>query len=174
MRYKDENLVDEYLLSALEEINGNNLLQSVLNRLLVIDELHTHTANVAKLGVQLAMDLGLPDNMVRKICLAGVLHDTMHDPDCRRYLFGPGGAAPVPPGTDHGGGLRVHRRLQRPGPGAGRPAERIGQDLRRKQGEPGRIVPGSLFVIKNIDLCVYLWYDMCDYCCTPRYRMRGP
>ena len=90
MRYKDENLVDEYLLSALEEINGNNLLQSVLTRLLVIDELHTHTANVAKLGVQLAMDLGLSDCMVRKICLAGVLHDTGKAMVPRDILFKPG------------------------------------------------------------------------------------
>lgn len=90
MRYKDENLVDEYLLAALEEINKNAELQSVLNRLLVIDELHTHTANVAKLGVQLAMDLELPDSMVRKICMAGVLHDTGKIMTPRDILFKPG------------------------------------------------------------------------------------
>ncbi len=90
MRYKDENLVDEYLLSALEEINGNRTLQSAVNKLLVVDELYTHTANVAKLGVQLAMDLGMPDPMVRKICLAGVLHDTGKIMTPRDILFKPG------------------------------------------------------------------------------------
>lgn len=90
MRYKDENLVDEYLLSALESINGNHALQSVVNKLFVIDELYTHTANVAKLGVQLAMDIGLEDGMVRKICLAGVLHDTGKIMTPRDILFKPG------------------------------------------------------------------------------------
>lgn len=90
MRYKDENLVDEYLLSALESINGNHTLQSVVNKLFVIDELYTHTANVAKLGVQLAMDIGMEDAMVRKICLAGVLHDTGKIMTPRDILFKPG------------------------------------------------------------------------------------
>lgn len=90
MRYKDENLVDEYLLAALEEINRNQDLQSVVNRLFVIDELYTHTANVAKLGVQLAMDMGLPDEMVRKICMAGVLHDTGKILTPKDILFKPG------------------------------------------------------------------------------------
>lgn len=90
MRYKDENLVDEYLLSALESINGNHTLQSVVNKLFVIDELYTHTANVAKLGVQLAMDIGMDDAMVRKICLAGVLHDTGKIMTPKDILFKPG------------------------------------------------------------------------------------
>lgn len=90
MRYKDENLVDEYLLSALESINGNHALQSVVNKLFVIDELYTHTANVAKLGVQLAMDAGMDDAMVRKICLAGVLHDTGKIMTPKDILFKPG------------------------------------------------------------------------------------
>lgn len=90
MRYKDENLVDEYLLSALESINGNHALQSVVNKLFVIDELYTHTANVAKLGVQLAMDAGMDDTMVRKICLAGVLHDTGKIMTPKDILFKPG------------------------------------------------------------------------------------
>lgn len=90
MRYKDENLVDEYLLSALESINGNHALQSVVNKLFVIDELYTHTANVAKLGVQLAMDIGMEDAMVRKICLAGVLHDTGKIMTPKDILFKPG------------------------------------------------------------------------------------
>lgn len=90
MRYKDENLVDEYLLSALESINGNHALQSVVNKLFIIDELYTHTANVAKLGVQLAMDIGMGDAMVRKICLAGVLHDTGKILTPKDILFKPG------------------------------------------------------------------------------------
>lgn len=90
MRYKDENLVDEYLLSALESINGNHALQSVVNKLFIIDELYTHTANVAKLGVQLAMDIGMDDAMVRKICLAGVLHDTGKILTPKDILFKPG------------------------------------------------------------------------------------
>lgn len=90
MRYRDENLVDEYLLSCLEEVQENRKLRSLVDRIFVIDELYTHSANVSKLGVQLAVDAGLGDVMVHKICLAGILHDAGKTKIPKEILFKPG------------------------------------------------------------------------------------
>lgn len=90
MRYKNEDLVDRYLLDALESIQGDKRMQSLVNRIFIIDELYTHSANVAKLGTQLALDVGLGDVMVRKICLAGILHDAGKTKTPKDILFKPG------------------------------------------------------------------------------------
>ena len=90
MRYKDEELVNEYLLEALEDVERNPALRGIMNRVLVIDELYTHTANVAKLGVQLGLELGMDNATVKKICLAGLLHDTGKILVPSNILFKPG------------------------------------------------------------------------------------
>ena len=90
MRYRDEDFVDKELLSCLEEVQDNQKLRSVVDRIFVIDELYTHSANVAKLGAQLAMDAGLGSVMIHKICLAGILHDAGKTEVPKEILFKPG------------------------------------------------------------------------------------
>lgn len=90
MRYKDEELVDKYLLQALNTVEEKHELWELVSRIFIIDELYTHSANVAKLGVQLAVEMGLGEVMVRKVCLAGILHDAGKIRTPKSILFKPG------------------------------------------------------------------------------------
>ena len=94
MRYRDEDIVDRYLLETLDLIQEDRPLQQLVNRIFIIDELYTHSANVAKLGVQISLDVGLGEIMTRKICLAGILHDAGKTRTPKEILFKPGKLTP--------------------------------------------------------------------------------
>lgn len=75
MKLKDENRVNEYTSRALREVLAIKTLSGVANNLLLDDMLYTHSLRVAKLATQLAITLKLPDKIIQKVCLAGMLHD---------------------------------------------------------------------------------------------------
>lgn len=90
MIYRDADRIDGYMVGALDHIQDNKGLRALFNRMSLIDELYTHVAGVANLGVQLALDVGLPEKDIREVALAGMLHDAgkIHTP--REILFKPG------------------------------------------------------------------------------------
>lgn len=90
MIYKDAERIETYMTDALERIQDNKGLRGLFNRMSLIDELYTHVAGVAKLGVAMALDVGLPEKDVGEVALAGMLHDAgkVHVP--REILFKPG------------------------------------------------------------------------------------
>lgn len=90
MIYKDADRIETYMTDALDKIQDNKGLRGLFNKMSLIDELYTHVAGVAKLGIQLALDVGLPENGVREVALAGLLHDTGKIYVPRAILFKPG------------------------------------------------------------------------------------
>lgn len=75
MQYKNKDLVNDYTLDMLNTIKNNNSLFSIMQHICLDNELQAHSMNVAKLATQLAITLDLSDSNIRKVCLAGYLHD---------------------------------------------------------------------------------------------------
>lgn len=94
MIYKDSDRIDEYMTGALERIQDSLGLRALFNKVSLIDELYTHVAGVAKLGIQLAIDVGLPEKDIQETALAGLLHDTGKIYVPRNILFKPSKLTP--------------------------------------------------------------------------------
>lgn len=90
MIYKDSDRIDEYMVDALEHIQDRPGLRALFNKVSLIDELYTHVAGVAKLGIQLSLDVGLGDADIKEVALAGLLHDAGKIYVPRSILFKPG------------------------------------------------------------------------------------
>lgn len=75
MIFRDEDRVNSVLLHTMEEVESNERLMQKVNNLFLVDDRYTHSSNVAKLGTQLAIFLGLDEASVSTVCMAGLLHD---------------------------------------------------------------------------------------------------
>lgn len=75
MQLKNEKDVDEKTAKAIREIMSISSLSGVVDKLFLDDMLYTHSIRVSKLATQLGITMNLSDELVYKICVAGLLHD---------------------------------------------------------------------------------------------------
>lgn len=76
MQCKNKNLVDDYMIKMLSQITNNAKLFNIFQKILLDNELHMHSIDVAKLSTQIAITLNLSDRDIKKISLAGYMHDS--------------------------------------------------------------------------------------------------
>lgn len=75
MKLRNEKDVDEKTAKAIREIMSISSLSGVVDKLFLDDMLCTHSIRVSKLATQLGITMNLSDELVYKICVAGLLHD---------------------------------------------------------------------------------------------------
>lgn len=75
MKLRNEKDVDEKTAKAIREIMSISSLSGVVDKLFLDDMLYTHSIRVSKLATQLGITMNLSDELVYKICVAGLLHD---------------------------------------------------------------------------------------------------
>lgn len=75
MEYKNGTEVERTLARAIGTIRSDPGLSSLLDRMAVSGELYSHSLNVARTCVQLAMAVGMDEEERDDLCVAGLLHD---------------------------------------------------------------------------------------------------
>lgn len=75
MLLSDAVLVDSQVVLALQEVWKNPQLSGVVSHLFLDDSLYSHSLQVSKLATQLAITMDLSEDMIHKVCVAGLLHD---------------------------------------------------------------------------------------------------
>ena len=90
MQLKNEKDVDEKTAKAIREIMSISSLSGVVDKLFLDDMLYTHSIRVSKLATQLGITMNLSDELVYKICVAGLLHDLGKVNTPKEILYKPG------------------------------------------------------------------------------------
>lgn len=90
MKLKDEKEVDEKTAKAIREVLSISSLSGVVDKLFLDDMLYTHSIRVSKLATQLGITMNLSDELVYKICVAGLLHDLGKVNTPKEILYKPG------------------------------------------------------------------------------------
>lgn len=90
MQLKNEKDVDEKTAKAIREIMSISSLSGVVDKLFLDDMLYTHSIRVSKLATQLGITMNLSDELVYKICVAGLLHDLGKVNTTKEILYKPG------------------------------------------------------------------------------------
>lgn len=90
MQLKNEKDVDEKTAKAIREIMSISSLSGVVDKLFLNDMLYTHSIRVSKLATQLGITMNLSDELVYKICVAGLLHDLGKVNTPKEILYKPG------------------------------------------------------------------------------------
>lgn len=75
MQLRDEKKVNDYTAKAIREVLSISSLSGVVDKLFLDDMLYTHSIRVSKLATQLGITMNLSEELVYKICVAGLLHD---------------------------------------------------------------------------------------------------
>lgn len=90
MKLRNEKDVDEKTAKAIREIMSISSLSGVVDKLFLDDMLYTHSIRVSKLATQLGITMNLSDELVYKICVAGLLHDLGKVNTPKEILYKPG------------------------------------------------------------------------------------
>lgn len=90
MQLRDENKVNDYTAKAIREVLSISSLSGVVDKLFLDDMLYTHSIRVSKLATQLGITMNLSDELVYKICVAGLLHDLGKVNTPKEILYKPG------------------------------------------------------------------------------------
>lgn len=90
MQLKNEKDVDEKTAKAIREIMSISSLSGVVDKLFLDDMLYTHSIRVSKLATQLGITMNLSEELVYKICVAGLLHDLGKVNTPKEILYKPG------------------------------------------------------------------------------------
>lgn len=90
MKLRNEKDVDEKTAKAIREIMSISSLSGVVDKLFLDDMLYTHSIRVSKLATQLGITMNLSDELVYKICVAGLLHDLGKVNTPKTILYKPG------------------------------------------------------------------------------------
>lgn len=75
MQLRDENKVNDYTAKAIREVLSISSLSGVVDKLFLDDMLYTHSIRVSKLATQLGITMNLSEELVYKVCVAGLCHD---------------------------------------------------------------------------------------------------
>ena len=90
MKLKDEKEVDEKTAKAIREVLSISSLSGVVDKLFLDDMLYTHSIRVSKLATQLGITMNLSEELVYKVCVAGLLHDLGKVNTPKEILYKPG------------------------------------------------------------------------------------
>lgn len=90
MQLRDENKVNDYTAKAIREVLSISSLSGVVDKLFLDDMLYTHSIRVSKLATQLGITMNLSEELVYKICVAGLLHDLGKVNTPKEILYKPG------------------------------------------------------------------------------------
>ena len=75
MRFKDVLLVEKYLMFAFNYIWERVLIRETFAKMMIDERLYIHSMDVCKLSTQMAITAGYEDTVIRRVCVAGLLHD---------------------------------------------------------------------------------------------------
>lgn len=75
MKYRNTVRIHEVITGAIDFIVSDSYLYNLFKKLLLDGELYSHSLNVAKLSIQLAISLGYDDDYLESIALGGLFHD---------------------------------------------------------------------------------------------------
>lgn len=90
MQLRDENKVNDYTAKAIREVLSISSLSGVVDKLFLDDMLYTHSIRVSKLATQLGITMNLSEELVYKVCVAGLCHDLGKVNTPKTILYKPG------------------------------------------------------------------------------------
>lgn len=90
MQLRDENKVNDYTAKAIREVLPISSLSGVVDKLFLDDMLYTHSIRVSKLATQLGITMNLSEELVYKVCVAGLCHDLGKVNTPKTILYKPG------------------------------------------------------------------------------------
>lgn len=90
MKLRNEKDVDEKTAKAIREIMSISSLSGVVDKLFLDDMLYTHSIRVSKLATQLGITMNLSEELVYKVCVAGLCHDLGKVNTPKTILYKPG------------------------------------------------------------------------------------
>lgn len=75
MMFKDVLLVEKYLMYALDDILEKIPIRETVTKMMIDERLYIHSIEVCKMATQMAITARCSETVIRKICVAGLLHD---------------------------------------------------------------------------------------------------